>query len=68
MTIKYKVCEIQEKFLSGGEIEIELIERSEWDKMDQALEEISELTHQNKILGSRSDYEIQYTIIKTYQA
>jgi hypothetical protein len=36
--------------------------------MDQALEEISELTHQNKILGSRSDYEIQYTIIKTYQA
>ncbi len=55
-------------FYLGGEIEIELIERSEWDKMDQALEEISELTHQNKILGSRSDYEIQYTIIKTYQA
>ena len=64
MKVKYKICEVQEVFSFDGSTRLELVDLVEFDKMDEAVEEVADLIAKSK----NKDYTSQYTIIKTYEA
>ena len=64
MKVKYVICEVHEVFLFDGSTRLELLDLAEFDKMDEAIEEVGDLIEKSK----NKDHTIQYTIVKTYEA